>query len=267
MTAALPIRPMNDQPLRYPVTTPRSLSSDARFLYEFLSENWPMDRFDRDVFEPGILDKFIPAAQGKAFQPTDRMEKAIEELVSMDLAVRSLGSSRVRIKRVHEYYTIATGRGSQLIRVSVIDDLALDSILLAVIVGGDLESREAIRGNPSEIVLGSRHEDATDEEHSPARTSHLVIRNPSIPAFNGHGEMSFNGVLVGANLYPFGADPLKAVDEDTGRSQQTCTECQQPHPFAPFLPPNAYWLDRPVFVHVEVLPLRPYLVAKPPMHI
>lgn len=264
MTAALPVRPMNDQPLRYPVASLRDLSQDARFLYGYLCENWPSDRLDRDIFDPACLDNFIPAARGEAFQPTDRMEKAIEELVSMELAVVSPGSRRVRIKRVHENYTVAVGRGSQLIRVSTFDDFALDSVLLAVIVGGDLESRQSAAGASSEIAVGSRHEDATDEEHSPARTSRLVIWNPSIPAFNGNGEMSFDGVLVDANLYPLGADPLKQVDADTGRSQQICTDCSRAHPFAPFLPPKADWLAQPALVHVEVLPLRPYLVADPP---
>lgn len=263
MTAALPVRPINTEPLRYPVINPRSLSSDARIMYQYLSEIWPTDRLDRNIFDLDVVNKFIPSARGAAFRPTDRMERAIGELVDHDFAVYSPGSNRVRIKPVHEHYTIAAGRGSQFIRVSTFDEHPLESTLLAVIVGGDLESREVYPGG-TEITVGSRHEDATDEEHSTARTSQLTILNPSRPDFNGYGEVRFTGVLTGARLYPCGTDPLKQVDPDTGRSQQMCTDCNQHHPFAPYLPPEADWLDRPVFVSVEVLPLRPYLVAEPP---
>lgn len=263
MSATVPIRPMNEQALRYPTANPGSLSGDARTMYEYLSEIWPTGQLDRDVFDPAVRDRFVPAAQGAAFRLSDRMEKAIQELVNQGLADRSPGRNRVLIKPVHEHYTIAAGRGAQFIRISTFDEHPLESTLLVVIAGGDVQSREAYRGG-TEITVSSIHEDATDEEHSPARTSHLTIRNPSRPDFNGYGQLSFTGVLTSARLYPFGADPLKQEDPDTGHSQQVCTDCDQDHPLAPYLPPEARWLNHPVLVSVEVLPLRPYLITEPP---
>lgn len=252
---------MNDRPIDFPLVNLSALSHDALHLYRSTRGG----RLNRDVFDPTTRNRYISPAEERAFEPTTRMLAAIKELETARLATYSSSHGHnLSIARVHEHYTAAYGRGSQLIRVSTFTDRPDEAQLLAVLVGGDLESRDVSAFRLSEIAVRSRHEDATDFEHDASSTAQLVVRSAAPPVFTGYGHMRFQGVLTEANLYPLGADPLQQSDEDTRYDGELCDSCETPHPFAPYLPPKATWLQGPVFVIVESLPLRPYLVAAPP---
>lgn len=254
----LNVEPMNERPIEYPLVNLGALSDDALHMYKHGGGR----SLNRDVFDPKTKNKYITAVEERTFEPTDRMMVAIRELEAAQLATYSnkYGHS-LSVTRVHERYTVAFGRGSQLIRVSTFTDYPQEAQLLAVLVGGDLVNRNVGDNRLGEIVVCSRHEDATDFEHDASSTAQLVVRFPTPPVFSGYGGMEFQGVLTEANLYPLGTDPLKQSDVDTKYDGELCDTCETPHPFAPYLPPTASWLQGPIFVIVEVLPLRPYMVA------
>lgn len=255
------VKPMDDRPIQYPLVNLSALSSDALSMYR----NGRGRRLNRDIFDAKTRNRYISPAEERVFEPTKRMLKAIKELEVAGLATYSSSHGHsLSVTDVHEYYTVAYGRGSQLIRVSTFTDRPDEAQLLAVLVGGDLESRDSSAFRLSEIAVRSRHEDATDFEHDASSTAQLVVRNPAPPVFTGYGRMQFHGVLTEVHLYPLGADPLQQSDADTKYDGEPCDSCETPHPYAPYLPPKAAWLQGPVFVIVETLPLRPYLVAAPP---
>jgi hypothetical protein len=259
--SALPVRPMNmERAVDYPLAGPSSLSADAQHMYIHGRGR----KLDRDVFDRSQRNKYVSGEDAEAFEPTERMLTAIAELEAVRLASYSTTyGPALRVTRVHEQYTYAQGRGTQLITVSVFDEHPDEAQLLAVIIGGDLEGRDARRG-VTEVEVRSRHEDATDFEHDASSTALMVVRNISQPVFLGYGHMSFTGVLTEANLYPIGVDPLTADDGDTSPGEP-CTYCEEPHPFAPFQPPKVPALSGAHFVTVEVRPFRPYLVEAPPL--
>ena len=251
----------DDRPLTFPLTNLSSLSEDARVMYEYGQGH----SFNRDVFDPKTRNRWITPADEKKFQPTERMMTGIRELEAARLGRYSNKyGHNLSVERVHEHYTVAYGRGSQLIKVSTFTKHPDEAELLAVLVGGDLESRETSSDRIPEVSVRCRHEDATDVEHDASSAAQLVVRNPTLPVFAGYGRMHFHGVLTEARLYPLDADPLQQTDEDNDVAGEICTECEPHHPFAPFMPPEARWLKGPVFVTVETYPLRPYLVAAPP---
>lgn len=255
---AMPIHPMNGAPLSYPLAAPSSLSADA----QLVRADGHHRVLDRDLFEPKRRNTFVRAEEATVFQPTERMLVAIAELESARLATYSTRSGHaLHGTPVHEQYTFAQGRGSQFIRISVFDKYLEEARQLVVLIGADLESRDA--GGIPEITIRSRHENATDIEHDASSTALLVLRNATQPVFTGYGRMSFTGVLTEANLYPIGVDPLTVDDGETGPGD-ICTDCEDPHPFAPYLPPKVDSLSGAHFVTVEMWPLRPYLVAAPP---
>lgn len=256
-TAARPVHPMDNDPIGYPLTLPSSLSADAQIMYRYGRHS----RLTRDVFDPKTRNSFMTQAQEKAFEPTERMLAAIAELEEAQLASYSskYGHS-LQVTEVHEHYTVAFGRGTQLIRVSTFSEHPDEKQLLAVLVGGDVEGRDSQRSGITEVSVRARHEDATDVEHDASSTAVLTVRMPTPAVFSGYGRVEFQGVLSEARLYGAGVDPLTQNDEDT-ISGEMCTECETPHPYAPYQPPVAAWLDQPTLVSVELLPLRPYLVA------
>lgn len=259
---ALPVRPMNagQEPASYPLASPASLSPDAQHVYL----HGRGQRLDRDLFDPSLRNRFVSREEGAAFKPTERMLAAIAELETARLATYSeTYGPQLRVTRVHEQYTYAQGRGAQLIKVSVFEQYPEESQLLAVLIGGDLESRDS-RGSVAEVEVRARHENATDFEHDASSTALMVVRNLSQPTFMGYGHMSFTAVLTSAHLYPIGVDPLLADDGDTNPSQ-ICTDCEECHPMAPHLPPKVTSLSGAHFVTVEVRPFRPYLVETPPL--
>ena len=259
-TPAMPVRPMDRRPITYPTKGYGSLSEDARTMYKFGRGR----RLNRDVFDAKTRDRWVSRADEEAFTPTDRMMGAIRELEAAGMARYSDSHGHsLSVTRVHEHYTVAYGRGSQLITVSTFTKYPEQAELLAVLVGGDLESQDTSGDRLSEVSVRCRHEDATDIEHDASSVAQLLVNNPTMPVFAGYGLMRFHGVLTEAFLYPLGVDPLNQIGDDTGEAGELCTLCETPHPFAPYLPPAAGWLNAPVFVVVETYPLRPYLVAAP----
>lgn len=256
---ALPVRPMNrERPIDYPTAALSSLSDDARVLHRRGGH-----KLDRDVFNEKMRNRYVSEEDARDFRPTERMLAAIAELEAAGLARYDAGYRSFYKTEVCDEYTYATGRGSQLIKVSTFVDYPGEAKLLAVLIGADFEGRQGPAG--TEISIRSRHEDATDVEHDASSTALLTVRNISAPDFTGYGRMTFSGVLTKVHLYPIGTDPLVVDDGDT-RPGAVCTDCEKPHPFAPFLPPEIESLKGPQFVTVEALPLRPYLVAAPPLN-
>jgi hypothetical protein len=255
--ASLPVRPMNEEsePFRYPLVGLSSVSEDAQRMHRHGSGS---GRLETDPF---ASQRYVSQEERKAFVPTERMLTAIAELEAVRLARYDTKWNNLYCHRVHEQYTVAYGRGSQIIRVSVFDEHPDEAQLLAVLIGGDLESRDTSRGG-FETSVRARHDTATDVEHDASSSAQLIVRNITQPNFAGYGRMTFTGVLTEASLYPIGTDPL-LVDDDENSPGEICTACEEHHPFAPFLPPQVKGLEKRLFVTVETLPFRPYLVAAP----
>jgi hypothetical protein len=250
------IRLMNSEPMRFPLAQLSSVSSDAQHIYRAIGRK---QKVDRDVFDDKKLRSYVSPEEAKEFEPTDRMLAAIAELERVRLAEYRSQYKSLYTTIVDDRYTVAYGSGSQLIRVSIFDESPDWSRLLAVIVGGDLETRESF-GMP-ELSIESRHENATDFEHSRSITARLTLRNFSQPNFRGRGQLKLTGVLSSAHLYPIGTDPLAVSDLDTKAGKQCTNEhCGKPHPFAPYQPPEVESLMRPHFAVVEAFPIRPYMV-------
>jgi hypothetical protein len=256
---ALIVTPMNDEPIDYPLALPSTLSSDAQLLHRHGGN--AQGRLDRDVFSTERVH-YVSREDAAAFEPTERMLVAIAELDAAGLSSYDAKYKSLHVTRVHNEYTFARGRGSQLIKVSTFDKYPEEAELLAVLIGGDLETQGARDAVP-EVAVRARHESATDFEHDASSTALLMVRNISQPSFGPYGRMSFSGVLTEARLYPIGVDPVNESDADT-RPGSLCDTCDDPHPFAPFQPPFVSGLKGPKFVTVETRPLRPYLVAAPP---
>lgn len=257
---AIAICPMNDEPITYPLAGLSAVSADARRLHQVACVR---QKLERDVFDETSANRFVTREQAEAFKPTERMLAAIAELEAVHLAEYRPEYTSLYATNVHEEYTIARGRGSQLIRVRTFDEYPQESNLLAVLLGADCESRSG--SGWEEVTILARHDTATDVEHSASSTARLVIRNPSAPTFAGYGRTTFTGVLTEARLYPLGTDPLAISSEDTPAGRWCSSKhCDEPHPIAPYAPPEVESLRGPRFVTVETFPMRPYLVAEPP---
>lgn len=250
---------MSDEPLRFPRAGLSTVSADARALHEHAASGYGQ-YLERDIFDPKTRHRFIPRDERESFVPTDRMMAAIAELEAVGLARYSKANRALYATRVHKHYTYARGRGSQIIKVSLVDKHETDARILAVLIGADLETRDR-RGGQSgeEIAIRARHETATDFEHDASSTALLVVRNPSPVVFQGYGRVTFSGVLTEARLYENGVDPLQVSDGDT-EAGHTCDRCDDHHPFAPYQPPLLDGLSVPRLVVVEALPFKAYEV-------
>jgi hypothetical protein len=247
--------------ITYPLVTLSSLSDDAQLMHgQGRSQSLRLDPFDRTR-----RNRYVSPEESQAFVPTERMLAAIAELEDARLATYSAKFKMLYATRVHDQFSFAHGRGSQFIRVSIFDTDPDEALLLAVLIGGDLESRNA-NSDFSEISIRARHENATDSEHDASSTASLIVRNVSQPRFSGYGSVKFTGVLTETRMYPIGVDPLSAEDDDI-QPGEICTSCDKPHPFIPYLPPavNTASLTGPRFVTIAALPLRAYHVAALPL--
>lgn len=257
--AQLKGRPFSGKPLSYPLAGLSGLSEDATLLLQRAGAAGSQ-RLDRDVFEAKSRHRYVSPAERESFVPTERMMAAVRELERFGIAQYSEQFQSLYVTRIHDLYTYARGRGSQVITVNLDGVDGVDGRLLAALVGADLESRTTHGRAGGEIVVRARHETATDFEHDASSTAVLTIRNPSTPVFSLYGRIEFTGVLTEARLYPIGTDPLQVSDADT-EPGDICDQCKKPHPFAPFQPPLVTTLDLPQFVTVTALPYRGYKVS------
>ncbi|ROR75987.1 hypothetical protein SAMN06295974_3868 [Plantibacter flavus] len=263
---AVAVAPINHLalPLQYPLARISDLSPDARSIHRVVRRRWsPV--LDRDVFELRSGIRHVSREEAAVFTPTPRMMTAIRELESQRLAYYSSEyGHQLNVVPVSKCYTYAQGRGSQFIEVHLVGEHQNDSSLLAVIIGGELETRES-PGGAHETVIRARHENATDVEHDSSSTAILSMRNMSQPRFPNDGQMEFTAALTSALLYPIDVDPLLA-DDGSSRPGASCTDCDTPHPFAPYAPPAVDGLPGTRLVSVRARPMRSYLVAEPPAH-
>jgi hypothetical protein len=250
---------MNEEngPITWPTAKPASLSADAQHFYAVVESHRPLDR---DYFAERAKHRYVSQADADAYQPDERTLAAIAELEAVGLASYMPEYKALSIQRVAKQYTVAEGRGSQLIRVFL--EEGFNRVLLAVLVGGDIESRSASGDGLSRLTVRSRHAIATDVEHDASSTAQLTVAAPSYPAFGGYGEMTFTGFLTEAHLYALGEDPLTQKGFDPAELCDRC-EGEDEHPYAPYLPPQVALPPTAVgtVVQVSCLPLRPYLVA------
>lgn len=255
-----PVWPMNEgqDPIDWPLAQPSTLSEDAQTIYRYADSGRPLSR---DYLDPKARRSYMSREEQDTYQPSERVLAAIEELKAVGLAEYKPKSKYLYISKVSEHYTVAEGRGSQLIRAYLTDEETLEKVLLGVFVGGDIESRDNRSGGIPELTVRVRHENATDVEHDASSTAQLVIAAPTFPTFGGYGRVTFQGFLTEAKLYPIGTDPLTQEDFDPS---ELCDQCERPHPFAPYLPPTVELplTSKGTVVEIVCLPLRPYLVAE-----
>lgn len=256
---ALQLSPMNgEHAITWPTRKPADLSEDAR---AFRKASMHSHKLDRDFFAPRAERLYVTRDDAAAYEPSARDLAAIAELESVGLTAYSPEYRVISHTRIHEHYTVAYGRGSQLIRVSVVHPELRDTpMLLAVLVGADLEQNDsrAFEGI-TELAVHARHETATDSEHYASTSAMLRLLNPTPATFGGYGRVTLHGLLVEAHLYELGIDPITQADLDTRPG--ICDSCEDRHPFAPYLPPKVGDFDaRPAMVRVECLPIRPYSV-------
>lgn len=256
VTPVLQMSAMNDEhePITWPLLAPSALSEDAQLVHHHGRSG---RQLDRDLFDAKARRGY---SGEEGYQPSERMLAAIAELEGARLGSYSPDTKFLYLNPVHPLYTVAHGRGSQLIRVSVVGrHSGEEGQLLAVLVGGDLESRGQSDRDLAEVAVRSRHEDATDVEHDASSTAQLVVTPLSAPRFLMYGHLEFTALVLEARLYPHGADPLTQKGFDPS---ELCRDCEEPHPYAPFLPPEVELpaARQGTIVRIECLPLRPYLV-------
>lgn len=253
-----PILTMNepDTALTWPRASLASLSVDARRMYA----NGASGMIVHDRLDPTVdrHPAWIPPAERIPYELNARDLAAIAELVEAGLARHGEDSLYLHFVKVSKHFTMAEGRGSQFISVSLCNEHGTEGRLLAVLIGADLEMRS--REDIPTTILRARHETATDFEHDAASSAYMTIANPTPLRAGMYGGLSFMGVLTSANLYPLGTDPLTQSDEDTDAGE-ICDQCPDRHPFAPYLPPEVESLTGMRWVIVETIPIRPYLVA------
>lgn len=246
--------------LTYPTATPASLSPDARVVHAYYDRT-SGSRVDLDVFDNEARRRgYVSREAAETFVPTPRFLTAVAELEAVGLASYSTEWKTIRVTGISKYYTVAKGRGSSLIEVRVATDARSEGVLLAVLLGADIETGSD-SGGRSAWTLRARHENATDEEHDAASTAHLTVLHPTVESAS-YGIVTYQGVLTEAHLYPLGTDPLR-VD---GAEVEMCdggSGCDGPHPYAPYLPPKVA-LTGPLFATFKAYPVRPYRVAADP---
>lgn len=248
----------DQKPIDWPTAQPSALSEDAQTIYRYADSGRPLSR---DYLDPKARRRYVSQEEGSSYEPSERVLAAIAELKAVGLADFKRKDKFLFINRVSENYTVAEGRGSQLIRAYIRNEETMTAKLLSVFVGGDIESRDSRSGEIPELTVRVRHATATDPEHDAASTALLTISAPTFPSFTGYGRMTFKGFLTEAWLYPMGTDPLV---QDGLDPEDLCSHCDEAHPFAPYLPPRVELplSHRGTVVEIECLPLRPYLVAE-----
>lgn len=268
MSLAATNHPMNapdedSGPITWPITSPSSLGEDAKLLYKLANTETPSLTIHRDWFDGTSPNRYVRSQDAKSYVPSERDLSAIAEIVNARLGTYNPERRRLHVERLHENYTVAYGRGSQLIQVYVSESahFSHEGQLLATLVGADLESR---RNNTSlaSIEILARHETATDSEHDASATAALSILAPSIQ-FIGYGSLDIHGFLDEAKLYPIGTDPTQ-LDDDGIAAGEMCDSkhCSTPHPFAPYRPDEISIGRKRLFVQATAYPLRPYLVQQ-----
>lgn len=224
------------EPSTWPTASPSSLSEDARALYGKGRQR----TLDRNWFAPRAGSRYVSPEEKDAYEPSSRDLAAAAEIEAAGLG--TLRGRTLYCTPVHERYTVAYGRGTQLVKVYLIDSVYMEETLLAVLVGADFESRDQRRNGIVELSVSTRHEDGTDFEEDASRTAMVEVLNPGQPVFQGYGRVQMSGLLRKAQLWPIGTDPALMGDEGRGTTAlpepEMCTDCKKAHPYVPYLPPE-----------------------------
>ena len=248
--------PMNKrrEPSTWPTASPSSLSEDARALY---GGGWQRV-LDRDWFAPRAGHRYISPSEKDAYEPTARDLAAVAEIEAAGLG--ALRGDTLYCVPVHERYSVAYGRGTQLIKVYALDSVHMEETLLAVLVGADFESRDQRRDGMVELSISTRHEDGTDVEEDASRTALVDVLNPGQPVFRGYGHVALVGLLRNLRIWPIGTDPALVDDNGKALSEpEICDSCDTAHPYVPYLPPEDDSLKGQI-VRITAVPLRGYAV-------
>jgi len=248
--------------LTYPLTHPSMLSLDALVVYYAGTDD--QGRLYRDPFVAAEVT-VGPRVQREVYRPSERFLAAVQELQASGLGFYDRRLGILRTTGVHPLYTVARGHGMYFAQVSVISadqvhrPSAHSGLLLATFVGADFNLRNT-DGAWAVWCLEVLHATATDVEHDDAKVARMIVANPVIMA-TVDGMVEYAGTLTDARLYPPGTDPLTVADVDT--TPGVCDEEDEPHPFAPYLPPQRGDVAAlvPSLVTVETYPLRSFEVA------
>lgn len=232
----LPTMNRRKDPVEWPTASPAVLSEDARALYGAGRQR----ELDRDWFAPRAGSRYVSPEEKSAYEPGARDLAAVAEIEAAGLG--RLRGRTLYCTPVHERYTVAYGRGTQLVKVYLIDSAYMEETLLAVLVGADFESRDQRRDGLVELSVATRHEDGTDVEEDASRTALIEVLNPGPPVFQGYGRVQMSGLLRKAQLWPIGTDPALMGDEGRGTTAliepEMCMDCEKAHPYVPYLPPE-----------------------------
>jgi len=230
----------------YPLTHPSTLTPDAQAVYFAQKEYY--GRLDHDPFTTAEETKVDTQKQQEGYQPTERFFVAADELEAHGLGRYDRNSGSLATVRVHPLYTVARGRGMYIAQVSLVSTdrvptqggdgvsrlSAQDKLLLGTFIGADFNYRGYDDGWQM-WRLEAGHDTATDAGHQRARVGMMVVANPVITESSG-GVTIYTGTLTSARLYRPGTDPLTVADRYT--TPGVCVEEDEPHPFAPLLPPE-----------------------------
>lgn len=177
--------------------------------------------------------------------------EGVDWLIEHGYALIDREGKAVARRKVHPTYVTAAGRGTTVGFVTVKGSDDYTDLLLATVIGGDVEPRDG-----GKVTYRARHVTATDEEHDAAST--FLIELDSATFHPGmYGRWDVTGWATKVHMYGTSADP-----EDRSR---LCEHdgCDR-HGFAPFLPPEVEdprVLHLPRKVKVETFPIRHYLLA------
>ena len=166
---------------------------------------------------------------------TDDEMEAVRELEEVGLA--SIQFNRLYPARLSKAYTVARGRGAYRIDITLAESRKISSeeLHIATVLGGEMELHTVDKGW-EEAVIVSRHKNATDFEHDSSKVFYLKVLNPVMSRMS-YGVTEFIATALEGKWYDFGVDPLTVSDDDTSSGLCDSEYCEEPHPFAPYMPP------------------------------
>lgn len=182
---------------------------------------------------------------------TDAEHEAVRELEEAGLALVQYNS--LYPTRLTKSFTVARGRGAYRIDISLAENRKhlSEELLIASVLGGEMELHTIDRGW-EEAVIVSRHENATDFEHDSSKVFYLRVLNPVMSRMS-YGTTEFIATALEGKWYDFGIDPLTVSDDDTENGMCDSEYCEEPHPFAPYMPPAK--LKEPRVVRISMTAL------------
>lgn len=162
---------------------------------------------------------------------------AVAELVDASLVTLGQPDQLVTIRHVDRHYIDVHGDGPMYVAIHLdryesYPRYPHDGTLLATLHGAFTSMHTNDGGSTLEVSVN--HPTGTDFEHDQMQLASYTIAAPTLVH---HGTASrFIGILLQAESYPAGVDPLTVESEDSGPTHD-CPTCDPTHPIGRYRPP------------------------------